>query len=1260
MVSTTARGATADRFSPSALDALVATIEQFSITTRVRGKHYAAAERVGPLAFDGACVTATVRGTELYETLWEWDGRSWEPDCTCPVAPYCKHAYALACRLVSESTGYVAAGGARLQHVLPPGMSPEAPVQVPRAPSGRSSALERLRSAREVWTRQQYFGQLVEPAVRRGLNPYLPPFPEILQESDADLLCWRLADALAARADGWLPPALEPFRNRPDLAAHAAQQSRLALARELVQWAAQQRRSAQRHLRLVFGLAREGGGRIGVTVEARLTTPRMNDESRTITQLHTLRNELHRSPGILPPDQAALLEWLTDSGSAGADPYYTTTRRLTGTGLKALLARVAESPLATWATDVVPELAALSGVVPGERVRMCATAARLLPTCVSRDGTLWVDLVFLWPDGRQRRLDDVLYLRGRDEWSRRHPSFVLADGEFSLLLEEPPEPLLERFHEAGGLPLPPAERAHVVGLLAANFPHLQETLAAHTRVRAVQPLIALDLRDDDWLQIRLFACTGEAPWKPGTEVPDGAIVFEYAPERRWVRDAPASVADAAYAGITDPPQAASGEGQASTTRDLTTRSDGAANPDGDTWLDAPQPEQVQPGIDWLDALQAGPGTKKGPTARQTRAFDRAVGWWMQASRKRMELLAEAWERRPEGVTFFGTERIRRLLAGEERVTPVLHIESSGVDWFAVSTEWQAEGLQLSDADLAALRGATARFVKLASGWVRRDVAALHDGTAQVLADLGIEAGRGEQRLTLWQLAGARPESLQALERFGADADTLRAVHRLRERVARFDGLPRVALPTGLRAELRSYQRLGLDFLAYASSLGIGAVLADDMGLGKTVQALAWLAHLREQEPDGGPSLVVCPASVVHNWAREAARFTPNLRVLLLTSGQTRHALRREIPAHDLIVTNYALLRRDLEAWRAVQLRAAILDEAQNIKNPDAAVTHAAAALQARYRLALTGTPLENRALDLWSIVQCVNPGYLGGRGQFQNRFDRLDAPPHVRTLLAAKLRPVLLRRTKQEVATDLPERIEERLDCELIKEQRQLYLAELRRSRALVEELSGAPGGITQNKIHILAALTRLRQICCHPALAGGKAGLGSGKFEALFELLEPLLAEGHKVLLFSQFVECLKLLKKEMAARDIAHHVLTGQTTKRKEVVDAFQSDPRPCVFLISLKAGGTGLNLTAASYVVLFDPWWNPAVEAQAIDRTHRIGQDRTVIAYRMLTSGTIEEKIWELQQRKAALARDILGEGGFARALTRSDLDYLLAET
>ncbi len=1262
-------GPVAEAFTKQQLKALIAEIARFDQQTRDRGQRYAAAGRVGPPAFDGHCVTAPVRGTHLYETLWEWDSVEWFPDCTCPVGSYCKHAYALACCVIAANGADSAFPDARLERLLPAQLLSRAPQKPPTtwrhtasrqpllATAGPSSALQKLRSAREPWTRRQHFTQLVQRALSAGFNLHLPPFPQILEEPDSDLLCWRLAQEIPQRVDGWLPAALEPYRSRPDLAERYAQRARLGLANELVRWAQQQRQTTQRSLRVVFTLAGTGG-RIGVSVEARLTTPRMADAPRTMTQLQQLRNELRRSPGSLAPEQAALLEWLTDSQVGGSDPYYsgyTNVRRLTGTALKSLLARVSNSALTSWAPDITADLATRGGIVPGGPVRLSDEPARLLPACVSRTGEVWLDFLFHWPDGHQRRLDEVLYIRGIDEWSRTHPSFVVAAGDFSLVIEEPPESLVGRFHDAGGLPLPAAERGPVLGLLAASFPHLRETLAAHTRFHPVKAVIALDLRDDDWMQIRLLGHTGHGAWRPGDPAPAGAILFECVPDGRWVRSAPAADARA-YEDIAAEQAPAAGGAPAAPNESA------APVDDTEVWLEEPDPQRVAPAQEWLAATRAGAGTgtKKSPGGREPGWPDRAVGWWIQASRRWMDEFADVWERRPAGVAYFGTERVRRLLSGQLRVTPLLHIESSGLDWFAVSAEWEAEGLQLSDADLAKLRAATTRFVKLSSGWVARDVAALHDETARVLADLGIEAGAGEQRLTVWQLAGARPESLQALERFGTDAATLREAQQLREQVANFSGLPRVLLPPGLKGELRQYQRRGLDFLAYTSSFGIGGVLADDMGLGKTVQALAWLLHLREQEPDGGPSLVVCPASVVHNWKREAERFAPGLRVLLLTSGQTRHALRREIPAHDLIVTNYALLRRDLEAWRTVELRAAILDEAQNIKNPDAAVTRAALALQARHRLALTGTPLENRALDLWSIMHFVNPGYLGNRSRFESRYGRLDAPPHVRTLLAAKLRPVLLRRTKREVATDLPDRIEERRDCELTKEQRQLYLAELRRSRALVEELSGAPGGITQNKIHILAALTRLRQICCHPALAGGKADLGSGKFDALFELLDPLLAEGHKVLLFSQFVECLKLLKAEMRERDIAYHTLTGQTVKRQQVVDTFQTDPRACVFLISLKAGGTGLNLTAASYVVLFDPWWNPAVEAQAIDRTHRIGQDRTVIAYRMLALGTIEEKIWELQQRKAALARDILGEGSFARGLTRSDLDYLLAET
>jgi SNF2 family DNA or RNA helicase len=354
------------------------------------------------------------------------------------------------------------------------------------------------------------------------------------------------------------------------------------------------------------------------------------------------------------------------------------------------------------------------------------------------------------------------------------------------------------------------------------------------------------------------------------------------------------------------------------------------------------------------------------------------------------------------------------------------------------------------------------------------------------------------------------------------------------------------------------------------------------------------------------------------------------------------------------------LRRDLEALKKFSFRAVILDEAQFIKNPSAQVTQSVKQLQADQRLALTGTPLENRLLDLWSILDFVQPGYLASQSDFSQKYDPPGqdamAQSIARRRLSARLRPLLLRRLKQQVAKDLPERIEERRDCELGEEQRKLYLAELRRSREQVFQ-TVASQGLSKSKMHVLAALTRLRQICCHPQLVGSDSA--SGKTDTLFELLEPLLAEGQKVLVFSQFVQMLKLLETECTTRQIPTHILTGATKQRQEVVQAFQDHAQPGVFLLSLRAAGTGLNLTSASYVVLYDPWWNPAVEAQAIDRSHRIGQTRTVIAFRLIAPGTVEEKIWDLQQRKAQTIKDVLGEEGFARSLTKTDLEYLFAE-
>ncbi len=1253
--------------SAEALRAMVGKLNRFPVLTRHRGQDYARGGRVGGLTFDDDGVRAAVRGTAVYEAAWEWDPDDAEcmPRCTCPVQPWCKHAFALACVLLAKAEAEHEFRDPRLARLMPTGGARVVPISGGASPAEQrrrdlardapSSALARLRSAPPGWQREHALERLLVGGPARGLSGYLPPFPEILAEADPDLMCWRLAQEIAARAGGWLPRELAVYRDRPDLAARHAERARLALIDELAKWAQQKTAVTPRSLRLVFGLVERGSAGVGVRVDARVTSSQMADEPRSAMQLVQLRQQAHRNPGVLPADQAAALDWLCDHNVGGRHDYYAGFTSLAPAVLMRLLERVTQLPFVTWGDDVPPELAARGGIRAGGPVRLDGGLVRLLPTCVTRDDDVWVELRFLWPDGRERRPDEVVYLRDPGGWSPSgRVSLVLADGAFSVVSEEPPESVLDLFTAAGGVPLPIGMRERALGVLAGSFPHLATALAAHTRAHAVTPVVALDLRDDDWLQLRVFARAA-------------SLVFEYLPEGRWAQCEPGTMpgagAGSVMAAFRAGSDAAVSDPSASPPAATTDAGGGAAAPsprDSDVWLDVPDPDAVAPIVGWLADTGADRGTRKGPGGVEPPARDRDVGWWLPATRRRMDVFGEAWAERPDGVEWFGSERARRLLVGAQRVAPRLRIDASGVDWFTVSAAWEAEGLKLTDADIAKLRAATTRFVKLDAGWVQRDVTAAVDEMGALLADLGVELGAEDQRVTLWQLAGAKPETLATLERLGTDAEAVAAVRTLRERIAGFTGLPSVAPPADFTAELRPYQQAGLDFLAHASSLGVGAVLADDMGLGKTVQALAWLAHLRAVEPNGGPSLVVCPASVVHNWAREAARFAPSLKVLLLTSGEGRHAAWDDLAAYDLVVTNYALLRRDIARWREIPLRAAILDEAQNIKNPNAAVTRAALALDAKHRLALTGTPLENRALDLWSIVSFVNPGYLGSRADFSDRFDAIDAPPHLRALLIAKLRPILLRRTKRAVASHLPPRIEERRDCELTKGQRQLYLAELRRSRSLVEALAAAPGGVARNKITVLAALTRLRQICCHPTLAGGDPGLGSGKFEALIEILEPLLAEGHKVLVFSQFVSLLKLLQPALDQHGIRHHFLSGQTVKREEVVDVFQSDAEPCVFLVSLKAGGTGLNLTAASYVVLFDPWWNPAVEAQAIDRSHRIGQDRTVIAYRLLTRGTIEEKIWDLQQRKAALSRELLGEDGFARTLDRDALEYLLAET
>ncbi len=656
-------------------------------------------------------------------------------------------------------------------------------------------------------------------------------------------------------------------------------------------------------------------------------------------------------------------------------------------------------------------------------------------------------------------------------------------------------------------------------------------------------------------------------------------------------------------------------------------------------LDDPR---LQPSILWLQQLDW---------------FTPEPGLWVgDANEHFLSQLAAAWQDRPADADFLGNPSFQRLFLNRKLVKPKLVLKGSGIDWLSVSAEWEAEGLKLSTADLHRLAAATTRFVKLPDGgWVEIDIDA-NRKVHETAATLGLESlSPDAQKASMLHATQLDETTLAGL---GSE----KSIALLRERLGNFKGVPDTKVPSTVHADLRPYQKDGFNFLANLCRLKLGGILADDMGLGKTLQTLTWLTWLHEQhKKDPKPSLVICPASVLHNWRREAEKFTPHLKVLVLQSGQQRHNLRKQIPDYDIVVTNYAILRRDLDELGKFRFRSLILDEAQFIKNPQAQVTVAVKEMDADYKLALTGTPLENRLLDLWSIVDFVQPGYLGNQVKFNETYEpKGDGPDWeggtLRKRLSAKLRPLMLRRLKKQVAQDLPDRIEERRDCELDEDQRKLYLAELRRSRDQVMKTMQEKG-LAKSKMHVLAALTRLRQICCHPRLVGNDAA--SGKTDTLFELLEPILEAGHKILLFSQFVEMLKLLENACREREIKTHILTGETKGRMDVVNSFQADPEPCVFLLSLRAAGTGLNLTNASYVILYDPWWNPAVEALAIDRSHRIGQTRTVNAYRLIAPGTVEEKIWDLQQRKSQTIQDVLGEEGFARSLSKDDLDYLFSE-
>ncbi len=579
---------------------------------------------------------------------------------------------------------------------------------------------------------------------------------------------------------------------------------------------------------------------------------------------------------------------------------------------------------------------------------------------------------------------------------------------------------------------------------------------------------------------------------------------------------------------------------------------------------------------------------------------------------------------------------------------------SGIDFFDLEGGVSFDGtLAPFPALLAAARDGE-RFVQLADGsrgllpraWLARCV-----GLAGVAAD---EAGRLRFRSSQASLLDAlldAQDDVRADRRFAA----------LRRRLASFSGIDPLPEPAGFSGTLREYQRFGLGWLAFLERFGLGGCLADDMGLGKTVQVLAHLsarAGGRGRRRRRRPSLVVAPRSVLHGWREEAQRFAPALRVLSY-DGPDRAALRARFGDADLVVATYGTMRRDIEALREERFDYVILDEAQAIKNSGSRTAKAARLLRAEQRLALTGTPIENHLAELASLFEFLNPGMLG-RARGLSPLAAGPRDPEQMALLARALRPFLLRRTKSEVLRELPAKTEQTLLCELPPAQRREY-DELRRHYQSVLSERVARVGIERSKLHVLEALLRLRQAACHPALIDpDRAGEPSAKLTTLFEQLDEVLAEGHKALVFSQFTRLLALVRGRVEARGIDYAYLDGRTRDRPARIARFQEDPACRLFLVSLKAGGTGLNLTAADYVFLLDPWWNPAVEAQAIDRAHRIGQPRPVFAYRLVARDTVEEKILALQQRKRALAETILGAGeqSLIGSLSADDLGDLLA--
>ena len=611
-------------------------------------------------------------------------------------------------------------------------------------------------------------------------------------------------------------------------------------------------------------------------------------------------------------------------------------------------------------------------------------------------------------------------------------------------------------------------------------------------------------------------------------------------------------------------------------------------------------------------------------------------------------------------------RVAPFMEEAEFTTPVIRInEAPGGGFFDVGYAYEnSVGQSLSESEIQRALNMGEAFVEKDGRTILLDIDAI-ETAREVFSDCAFGAGGAAGTFRMNDIYAAYVQSsLHSLDGVDVEAspDWLNKAKQ-QNRDAKIEPEP---LGAKLEETLRSYQKDGVYWLRYLEQSGFCGILADEMGLGKTLQALVWLQlERRNEKARGKPALIVCPTSLVDNWAEEAEKFTPGLRVLKL-HGTDRHEHWEKVGESDLIITSYALLRRDIEKYLEYEFAVAVLDEAQHIKNRSTQNALAAKKIRALHKLVLTGTPIENSVADLWSIMDFLMPGYLSNHKAFREHYElpiSRGGPDGelAQIKLRRKLHPFLLRRLKREVAKDLPEKIQRIAHNTLSKDQYLVYKELLESSKRKIADMVEAQG-FNRSRMQIFKTLLRLRQTCCHLdllKLPNLKSEFPSAKMELFFELVDEALDARHRILVFSQFTSMLAILRRELEARELKYCYLDGATKNRQAMVREFNTDRSIPVFLISLKAGGSGLNLTGADMVIHYDPWWNPAVEDQATDRAHRIGQKNTVYSVKLITKDTVEEKVLQMQQRKQGVINATLEkEGAFMQALNWNDVQELLS--